>query len=655
MTGLARFFLRYIKQIVAIVLIVVLYGFTRLPELSEVERTHLAARFRFTKKRVPELPGKSHQLVRAVHPSLEHIKAWVSSVGASVALGDLDRDGLPNDVCYVDTRTDQVIVAQVEITPVRYKPFALDPAPLPYDPATTAPMGTLLGDLNEDGLMDVLVYYWGRTPVIFLRKQESASSLKCLNALSFVRREFVPKVERWNTNAATLADLDGDGHVDVIIGNYFRDGDRILDSHATDSVQMQHSMSRAFNAGTNRLFLWTEATAGNQPTVHFWEARGVLDKQVSQGWTLAVGAADLDGDLLPEIYFAHDFGPDRLMHNCSTQGELKFVRLDGKKQFTTPNSKVLGRDSFKGMGVDFGDLNGDGWLDIYVSNIADEYALEESHFAFLSTGEVDLMKKGIAPYVDCSEPLGLSRSGWGWESRLGDFDNDGVLEALQATGFVKGEVNRWPELHELAMGNDELLSYPKSWPRLQPGDDLSGKQHNPFFARAKDGRYYDLAHELDLDESMVTRGIATADVDGDGDLDFVYANQWEPSVFIRNDSPNPGAFLGLHLLLPLQKEYASKTFARSGHPETDTYGRPAIGTAVTVYLPDGRQLVGQVDGGNGHSGVRSPALHFGLGHLSDDTKLRVEMHWRDTSGRVCRDTLHLLPGWYTVLLGTEVK
>src|SRR5262249_48074256 len=207
-------------------------------------------------------------------------------------------------------------------------------------------------------------------------------------------------------------------------------------------------------------------------TVQFHEAESGLDAWVMHGWTLALGAADLDGDLLPEIYIANDFGPDRLLHNRSRPGALRFVLLEGVKTLTTPNSKVLGRDSFKGMGIDFGDLNGDGWLDMYVSNIATEYALEESHLVFLSTGKPGRMQEGVAAYVERGEALGLSRSGWAWEARLGDFDNDGVLEALQATGFVRGTVNRWPELHELAMGNDALVHRPGSWPRVRPGDDL---------------------------------------------------------------------------------------------------------------------------------------------------------------------------------------
>ena len=648
------FFARHCRRLTAIALAATLYYPARLPRLPDAERQALAARFHFTRLPLAELPaspGQPWRSVRRVNPALAHISAWISSVGAAVALNDLDGDGLPNDVCYVDPRTDQVIVAPAPGTPARYEPFALDPSPLPYDPATMAPMGCLPGDFNEDGLMDILIYYWGRTPVVFLRRGDHPAGVpvKLLPSL-YVPVELVSQPARWYTNAATLADLDGDGHADLIIGNYFPDGARILDATASDVEQMQHSMSRAYNGGGDRFLLWAGATAGDRPTVRFREVTNVLDEKTGHGWTLALGAADLDGDMLPEVYIANDFGPDHLLHNLSKPGELHFSLLEGKKGLTTPNSKVLGRDSFKGMGVDFGDLNGDGLLDIYVSNITLEYALEESNFVFLSTGELHRMSEGVAPYVDRSEPLGLSRSGWSWDVRLGDFDNRGLLEAVQATGFIKGKVYRWPELQELAMGNDELLSRPGSWPRFHADDDLSGGTHNPFFVRARDGRYYDIAPELGLDQSMVSRGIATADVDGDGRLDFAVANQWETSYFFHNDSPDAGAFLGLHLLLPLRRGEAQTTKARVGHPGADTPGRPAIGAAATVQLPDGRRLVAQVDGGNGHSGKRSPDLHFGLGDLPAEAKVLVGLSWRDPAGRRHQEQLRLSPGWHTVML-----
>ncbi|HYG82895.1 MAG TPA: CRTAC1 family protein, partial [Pyrinomonadaceae bacterium] len=646
MSGARTYLRQHAARLVALGIIFALYGLTRLPEISSAERQKMAESFSFRRLPLPEQANQNYQSVRQVNPSLQRISAWISSVGAAVALNDLDGDGLSNDVCYVDTRTDGVVLAPVPGTPQRYQPFSLNPGAL-HDRSTMAPMGSLLADLNEDGLMDVLVYYWGRTPVAFLRKRQDGASKLTLSDESYVPREVIGGGERWYTNAATLSDLDGDGHLDIIVGNYFPDGARILDARAENQESMQHSMSRAFNGGRNRLLRWVGATSGAEPSVSFQSIEGAIEGDqegiISRAWTLAVGAADLDGDLLPEIYFANDFGPDRLLHNRSKPGEFRFVTLEGNKTLTTPNSKVLGRDSFKGMGVDFGDLNNDGLLDIYVSNIAAEYALEESHLVFLSTGETKRMWDGVAPYVDGSEGLGLSRSGWAWDAKLADFDNDGVLEALQATGFVRGEVNRWPELHELAMGNDQFLAHPQAWPRFQPGDGLSDHGHNPFFVRAHDGRYYDLARELGLDQSVISRGIAVADADGDGRLDFALANQWDSSYFFHNESPRPGAFLGLHLRLSLGGSGAATKVCR-GHSVADAPSRPAIGAAATVRLGDGRRLVSQSDGGNGHSGKRSPALFFGLGALPADEILDVELDWRDQKGQPQKKRLKLSPG-----------
>ncbi len=352
----------------------------------------------------------------------------------------------------------------------------------------------------------------------------------------------------------------------------------------------------------------------------------------------------------PQLYFANDFGPDRLLHNRSRPGEFRFSLLEGRKTLTSPNSKVVGRDSYKGMGLDFGDLNGDGILDIFVSNIADEFALEESHFAFLGTGETARMLKGVAPYHDESERLGLSRSGWGWDTKIADFDNDGSAEVIQAVGFLRGATDRWPELQELAMGNDEFLRDPRNWPRLGPGDELSGKGRNRFAVRLGD-RFWDIAPDLDLSEPGVSRGIAVADVDGDGALDFAVANQWAASTFYRNTGGAGGSFLGLHLLLSVDRSPAGPTRSRPGHPGRDLNGSPAVGASARVRLPGGRELHAQVDGGNGHSGKRSFDLHFGLAAVDSKTALEVELSWRDRDGRARRESQRLTPGWHSVLLG----
>ena len=645
-------------RIVLAAILVALYLAARMPRLSDVERQEMAQRFRFECSQLGDaLEGETEdsvpcKQVRACHPSLAGLAGWISTVGAAIALADLDGNGRSDDIVRVDPRSDRVLVQPVPASGERYRAFELRVEGLPYDELTMAPMGCLPGDLNEDGQLDLLVYYWGRTPVLFLGSPGAPSAAR------FRPCELVPAAspERWFTNAGTLADCDGDGHLDVVIGNYFADGARILDASAEGREEMQRSMSRASNGGLDRLLRFV-GLDGDEPRFEPFTGEFCGDRDTA--WTLALGAADLDGDLLPELYFGNDFGPDVLLFNRSTPGRLAFERVLGTRDFTTPASCVLGADSFKGMGVDFGDLDGDGELDIGVSNITTEFGLQESQLFFLRRGGREEFLEGRAPFVNAGEELGLARSGWAWEVRFGDFDGDGGLEVLQATGFLAGEVNRWPELHEVAMGNDQLLADPRAWHIFEGDTDLSGHEPNPFYVRASDGRYYDLARELGLDQPQVSRGIATGDVDRDGDLDFALANQWQPARFYHNESARKNLTLGLDLRLPVEPLEAPARARGTQHFALRSAllppSRAAIGACARVMHPDGHEMIAEVDGGNGHSGCRAPELLFGLGPCAGSVGaaplIDVELGWRDELGRVHREKFALSPGWHTLLLG----
>ena len=588
----------------------------------------------------------------------------ISFVGAGVSVGDLDGNGLSDDLVYVDSRFDEVTVCPAPGTGSRFEPFLLRQNALPYDEGSTAPMGSLLGDFNEDGLLDILVYFWGRSPILYLH-QENGNDGLCL--ASFAPGELVEPFEVWHTSCATQADLDADGHVDLVVGNYNPDNARTLDATDVDGERevMMGSWGRATNGGKTRLMLWS---GDRPPEPLFSEAKDVLPSEVACGWTFALGAADLDGDLKPEIYLVHDFGADRLLHNESSPGSLQFRVLQGKRTWTTPRSLTVGLDSFNGMGVDFADVNGDGHLDFIVSNITSDYGLHQSNLLFIHSQRNEMMRQGIAPFANCSEDYGLSRGGWTWDTKFADFDNDGVLELIQATGFMEGKVNRWPELHEMALANEELAKYPVIYPNLGVNDAASNREHNPFFVRLN-GRYYDVANFLgdSFSEPMMSRGFAIADVDGDGRLDFAVANNWKDSYFFRNTAPDVGQFLGLHLRIPLvpRKENATLDQAPNeptagrytvhpGHPTRDVPSMAAVGAQVTVRFRRGESeesLIGQVDGGSGHSGQRSPEVHFGLGQLSKDQSVTAAVRWRDRRGSQQECSINgLTPGWHTINL-----
>ena len=637
------------RTLAALLLVVGLFVALRVSlKVSEKEVRAAATRFAFSRSTLPELPGPPIRTQRLVHPSLKRVSAFVSTVGAAVALNDMDGDGVSNDACYIDTQTDQVIITPVPGTGNRYASFALVQEPF-FDRDRMAPLGVLLSDVNEDGHVDVIVYYAGRTPLLFLWQPSTHADTSSIGASNYVVRDIFPK-EIWMTGAATSADLDGDGHLDLIFANYFKDGSDLYNPAGDGSISMPESFSHAFNGGGERIYRWTSSTSGNNPNVTYEEVRDAFPDGVSGGWGLAVGACDLDGDMLPELYVAHDFGPDRLFWNRSTPGHIRFALLEGRRQFAAPKSYVLGRDSFKSMGVDFADLNDDGIPDIYVSNITEPKGLQESQMLFLSTGDITGMRDGIAPYINRSEALGLSDSGWAWDAKLDDFDNDGIPEALQATGFIRGSTNLWPELQELGTANDVVISHvASSWPKIAPGADVAGHNQNPFFVRVDD-HYVDIAKEIGFGEDYVSRGIAIADVDLDGSLDLIVSNMWGPASYYHNEHPAAGSFLSLSLLLPVSRDYSGGTIVYQGKKRSEIPGRAAVGAAVIVTRPDGKVLTRQVDGGNGHSGKRSPELHFGLG--DSEGVVAVEIHWRDQQGRIHQGFFNLKPGRYTIVLAS---
>ena len=627
---------KHLATITALLCCVLVWNAARLPVASSEERARLAAPFQFTARSINSADGPDSRNIRTVAPAYRDIRSWISSVGAGVGMFALDGGAESHDLCMVDPRTDAVTVRPAPGTGERYHPFALKPDT--PSPAPAAPMGCLPADYNADGWQDVLVYYWGRSPVIFLRSPGESPS-----QAAFLPRELITPSRVWNTNAATVGDYDGDGHLDLVFGNYFQDGARVLDPNARqEELVMNDSLSNAHNGGTNRMFRFVSGTAGRRPDVRFAEVPGAFPPDRARQWTLALGTQDLDSDGRADLYVANDFGPDHMLVNESVPGRVRFREATGTRHAGTPKSRVVGHDSFKGMGVAFDDLNDDGMSDVLVSNITDQYALQESNFAYLSTGDRAALHRGHAPYNDHSERLGMARTGWSWDVTTGDFNADGKSELLHATGFVAGRTDRWAQLQEAAMSNDLILSNPALWPNFTPGDDLSGHNSNTFFVRGPDGRYTDVAKKVGVGTEAVSRSLAVGDVDSDGRQDLAVANQWDQSTLYHNES-DAGDFLGLRLRLP--------TSSPCG-PAGAGSDRPAIGARARVLLPDGSRRSQQLYPANGHGGVNAPELLFGLGDRAAEN-LPVELSWRDSCGNRHSTTVTLSHGWHELVLRAD--
>jgi enediyne biosynthesis protein E4 len=626
---------------------------------SNVNANSVASQYKFQAMSLPMPPGyHPTQSIRQVNPAYQHLVSWISSVGASIAMTDVTGHGRDDGICTVDPRTNDVIVTYAPNAPAQdqFTPFVLNPSPLPYD-NTMAPMGCVPGDYNNDGRMSFLVYYWGRTPIIFLAKSTATTP----SPSAYKPVELMPEDVNgtydgplWNTNDVTVADFEGNGHPDLFVGNYFPDS-AVLDPNGINNVQMPSSLSDAKNGGGDYMFRWLGGTGGANPTVRYQLVKDAIPYADATGWTLGGATADLTGDGLPDLYIANDFGPGHLLYNVSTPGNIKFIVATGERGALTPKSFVLGRGSFKGMGADFSDLSDNGKYDLMVSNITTPWGLQESNFVFMNEAPSDAamasdLARSVAPFDQEAENMGMAWTGWSWDVKAGDFLNSGSDDEVQTDGFIKGTIDRWNWLQEMAMTNDDLLSNPANWPLVEPGDDIAGSQCPAFYADGGNDQFVNISQQIGMctkADQTPTRGVATADVLGNGVLDFAIARQWGPPVFYLNESPNLGHNLGLNLYRPAV-DGGTAGQGLSG------IGAPAYGTTVTVDY-DGKTQISQLDGGSGSAGKRSFEVSFGLGSYSGP--VTVHLAWVNNAGQQEHETLSLTPGTHNLMLtstATEV-
>ena len=188
--------------------------------------------------------------------------------------------------------------------------------------------------------------------------------------------------------------------------------------------------------------------------------RTVKSGLADTGWTLAVGTGDLDNDGWIDLYIANDFGTDKIFRN----------RGDGTFEDMTRAS--IGIDTKKGMNVEMGDYDNDGLLDIYVTNITEPF-LNECNMLWKNNGDFT--------FSDVSSILGVCDTKWGWGAKFIDYDADGFLDIYVLNGFISGGERDYIDvLMPIMLDSDLDLRDTMNWPAL---DDMSfsGYQRNVLF------------------------------------------------------------------------------------------------------------------------------------------------------------------------------
>ena len=490
------------------------------------------------------------------------IMAGYTALGASAAVADYDGDGY-DDVYTTDSKLGGKNHLYHNNHNMTFTDVAEQAGVADGNDAQNAMADALWFDYNKDGKPDLLLIRFGHNKLY-----------ENLGGGKF--RDVTKKAGLYRYSNAITAiafDYDRDGQVDLFVGSYFQP----INIFKPDSPRFfPESFETANNGGGLTVF----HNNGNGTFTDTTEKAGFK----LSGWTLDLGHADADNDGFDDLYIACDFGTDHFFHN------------NGNGTFTDMTEKAIGIDTKKGMNVDWGDFDNDGLLDIYVTNITDDY-MREGNFLWHNNGNLT--------FTDVSRETGTAETGWGWGAKFFDYDNDGWQDLYVVNGWVSaGKESYVPDVFAMVTKPGIDFADARNWPPM--GDkSLSGYEKKKLFHNDHGQSFRNEAARHGLDSVRDGRGIAVADFDNDGRLDLFVANANAEPYLYRNTMP-AGRHWAQFLL------------------EGKQSNRSAVGAQVRL-TSGGTTRLEFVSGGNSFAGQSSNRLHFGLGDVAKIDQ--IEVRW----------------------------
>ncbi|MBK0378431.1 CRTAC1 family protein [Mucilaginibacter segetis] len=456
------------------------YGFYLTPDNAEANIT-----FRHTP---PELDKK-----------LNKIAPQIASMGAAVSVVDFDNDGW-NDLYFTNSGTGSKNALYRNLHNGKFQDVAAEVGLADLNTkGTGSSMGAIWGDYDNDGFTDMLLYKWGQ-PELFHN----------INGKKFERVTDSGLPDWINTNSAIWFDFNNDGLLDLFIGGYYKPEFKLSELNTTKI--MPESFRYANNGGRNYLLLNTGNGKFKDVTVEY----GLT----STKWTLAAGAADFTGDGYPELYVADDYNVDEFYIN---QGGKKFVEM-GKQAGVgfTPKS---------GMNTSFGDIGNDGMLGVYTTNITEKGILiQGNNYWQPQSDKMEQPKFVNLGQLSGIENAGWSYGAqFGDLNNDGYMDlyvANGFISGKKNTSY-------WYDYSKVTGGNSSIIGDADNWPDMQ-GKSQSGYEQNKIWLNNSDGLFEDVSDETCPPATYDSRSVVVADLWNRGVLDVVVANQNNVPLIYKN-------------------------------------------------------------------------------------------------------------------------
>jgi len=426
---------------------------------------------------------------------LEHIMPQIASTGASVAVADFDRDGWQD--FYVTNSGENTVnrlyrnrgdgtfvnvAGEVGLADVNVRDSGVS-------------MGAIWGDYDNDGYEDLFLYKYGR-PVLF--RNEAGRAFRPVD---------VPALPDWvNANSAVWLDFNRDGLLDLFLAGYWSE-DVNLWSLETTRI-MPESFEYANNGG--RKYLLKNLGSGNFEDVT--EAMGITSRR----WTLAVVAADLFGTGFPDLFLSNDYGVSELYRN---QAGERFVDVGGESG--------VGRAPKSGMNASVGDVFNDGRLSIYKTNISEPGVLVQANDLWVPT------EAGGFDNLAATLGIDLGGWSWGAQFGDLNNDGTLDIYLTNGYVSADDRASYWYDFSTIAVGHSAIIGDAANWPAMR-GRSLSGFQRKRVWLNDGRGRFSEVAQVVGASDVYDGRAVALADLSNKGALDVLVANQKGPLLFYRN-------------------------------------------------------------------------------------------------------------------------